>query len=281
MYKNVKLYSCDNHENGQHWIQIVGYITNECIYLFIFNLDPNITLHPYLISPYKLRILKLSHNKKGQSFVVMLGFCLSFFELVSAAPAKKDMQKPSITTNVWPFFKRYQKFRKIKFGKKLSFDKCDNWIPSTFNVLVSFLHIASISNLAQSLIIQHFSSATFPLLYHTYFYIHLSRFNRSAGVYLDFKLNTFILYSVTSLVEFWGKVSTGSRFLHKHNILLFDFHWLSNNVCSIKFRSKQCCISTVFTTKFNGTDFRSSKSIWLLKSKFKFNNHPDYFFLLI
>ena len=49
-------------------------------------------------------ILKPCQNKTGQSFVVMLGFFMSFFEFASAACCKKkDMQKPSITTNVWSF----------------------------------------------------------------------------------------------------------------------------------------------------------------------------------
>ena len=47
--------------------------------------------------------LKPCQNKKGQSFVVMLGFCMSFLNLHQLPAAKKDMQKLSITTNVWSF----------------------------------------------------------------------------------------------------------------------------------------------------------------------------------
>ena len=47
-----------------------------------------------------INYLKPCQNKKGQSFVVMLGFCMSFFEFASAACCKKYMQKLSITTNV-------------------------------------------------------------------------------------------------------------------------------------------------------------------------------------
>ena len=39
-----------------------------------------------------INYLKPCQNKKGQSFVVMLGFCMSFFLICK----KKDMQKPSI-----------------------------------------------------------------------------------------------------------------------------------------------------------------------------------------
>ena len=53
-----------------------------------------------------------------------------------------------------------------------------NWWPFTLNVPRSFLHTASISNLAQRLIIQHFSVSNFPTSL-SYFYIQLSRFNRS------------------------------------------------------------------------------------------------------
>ena len=40
-------------------------------------------------------------NNKDQSFVMMLSFGMSFLHQLPAA--KKDMQKPSITTNVWSF----------------------------------------------------------------------------------------------------------------------------------------------------------------------------------
>ena len=36
--------------------------------------------------------LKPCQNKKGQSFVVMLGFCMSFLNLHQLPAAKKDMQ---------------------------------------------------------------------------------------------------------------------------------------------------------------------------------------------
>ena len=37
--------------------------------------------------------IKPCQNKKGQSFVVMLGFCMSFFEFASAACCKKRHAK--------------------------------------------------------------------------------------------------------------------------------------------------------------------------------------------
>ena len=42
-------------------------------------------------------------NKKRRFFVVMLGFYMSFLNLSQLPAAKKEMQKPSITTNVWAF----------------------------------------------------------------------------------------------------------------------------------------------------------------------------------
>jgi hypothetical protein len=47
--------------------------------------------------------LKPCQNKKNQSFVVMLGICMSFFEFASPACCKKRHAKPSIKTNVWSF----------------------------------------------------------------------------------------------------------------------------------------------------------------------------------
>jgi hypothetical protein len=47
--------------------------------------------------------LKPCQNKKGQSFVVMLGFSMSFLKFASAACCKKKHAKPSITTNAWLF----------------------------------------------------------------------------------------------------------------------------------------------------------------------------------
>ena len=50
-----------------------------------------------------INYLKPCQNKKGQSFVVMLGFCMSFFLICISCLLQKRHEKPSITTNVWSF----------------------------------------------------------------------------------------------------------------------------------------------------------------------------------
>jgi hypothetical protein len=46
--------------------------------------------------------IKLWQNKNDQTFVVMLGFCISFFAAGSWCKLKQNIEKPSITTKDWP-----------------------------------------------------------------------------------------------------------------------------------------------------------------------------------
>ena len=46
-------------------------------------------------------LLKPCQSKRGQSFVVIQGFCMSFLNLHQVPAAKKDMQKRSFTIIVW------------------------------------------------------------------------------------------------------------------------------------------------------------------------------------